>query len=296
MTFSWNHLSAQAHPSGTILEQYLAPIWVYDLGENPLYSSPCGLQLLQIPPSAQSRAVLDINDFVLSSDRHLDVELKQRLLNQEIATYTVEKRLVTHTEELLWVNFNVSRLEFAEPHSPAATYFVIRLEDITEQRKLYDALIRTEEKWKTFVLNSAHLFLQTSNVGRILYVSPAVERILGYPEAELLDCSIAELIHTQDLEEFKVTFQQWVSGSALPQPHLECRWRTRSGQWMYLYLQGQRFPLALNIEGVAISGYNISDRKHLEVALAASERKLKSLTTNGSWPVMKSLPSPFRDN
>ncbi len=292
MTFSWNHLSTQAHQSTTVLENCLAPLWIYDQHEQPLYISPRVCQLLHLPQPTPAQAVWDVNDFVWPGDRDLDTDLKRRLLNRDIHTYTMEKRLVTQTGELLWVNFNVSRLEPTDGQSPSQPYFVVLLEDVTEHRKLHEALVRTEEKWKTFVLNSTHLFLQTSDVGRILYISPAVERTLGYREEELLDCSIVELIHPQDLEEFQFAFRHWLSGMG-PHPNLECRWQTHSGQWMYLYVQGQRFPLALNIEGVAISGYNISDRKHLEIALEASEQKLKSLTSNGVWQYLKPSNSPF---
>jgi PAS domain S-box-containing protein len=226
---------------------------------------------------------LNLYSLIHVDDQHLDDDLKQRLLNQDIHSYTVEKRLITAHHDILWVNLSVSRLEVPDPETGNKIYLAISLEDLTEQHKLYEALIRTEEKWKTFVLNSAHLFLQISDIGRILYVSPAVERTLGYSEEELLDRSIIDLIHTYDLQEFKLAFNQWLSGINSPQTNLECRWQAKSGQWMYLYVQGQRFPLALGMEGIALSGYNISDRKHLEVELQASEKKLKSLAADRCW-------------
>mgnify|MGYP002777069196 CR=1 FL=1 len=231
----------------------------------------------------QAHESLRLQSFIHPEDQYLDDDLKQRLLNQDIHSYTVEKRFITGSTEILWVNLSVSRLEVPDPETGHKMYLAILLEDLTEQHKLYEALIRTEEKWKTFVLNSAHLFLQISDIGRILYVSPAVERTLGYSEEELLDRSIIDLIHTYDLEEFKLAFSQWLNGSASPHVNLECRWQAKSGQWMYLYVQGQRFPMTLGMEGIALSGYNISDRKHLEVELQASEKKLKSLAANRCW-------------
>lgn len=230
----------------------------------------------------QSTTAVSLDTLVHPDDRDLDQDLKQRLLNGEIDSYTTEKRLITQTQGMIWVNFSVSRLELLTASTSQIPYLAIALENTTESHNLYDALVRTEEKWKTFVLNSAHLFLQLSDIGRILYISPAVERTLGYREEELLDRSIVDLIHIHDLNEFNASFQQWRQGNITAQSNLECRWQTKSGQWMYLYVQGQRFQLALEIEGIALSGYNISDRKYLETALRASEKKLKSLT-QPSW-------------
>lgn len=293
MTFSWNHLSTQSNQASTVLEGFLAPVWITDSYGRTLYVSPKFLELLQVPAAAELESFLNLDDFVHPGDRQLDLDLKERLLNHDIHTYTVEKRLITRTNDLIWVNFHVSRLELSEFNPVGHSCFVVMLEDITEQRKLYDALVRTEEKWKTFVLNSAHLFLQTSNVGRILYISPAVEQTLGYREEELLDRSITDLIHNHDLEEFRCSFRQWLQGRTSPHANLECRWQAKSGKWMYLYIQGQRFPMALNIEGIAISGYNISDRKHLEIELEASEKKLRSLTSECAWDLIKAMKSPF---
>lgn len=292
MTFSWNHLSTQSQQAATLLQNLLAPIWVCDSYGKTLYVSPRLLTLLRVPESMGLPSHLHLDQVIYPGDRHLDRDLQERLFHYDIHTYTVERRLLTYTNEVIWVNWQVSRLESPEFPASDNPVMVILIEDITEQRKLYDALVRTEEKWKTFVLNSSHLFLQTSEIGRILYISPAVERTLGYREEELIDRSITDLIHPHDLDEFRVSFEQWLSPNGFPRTNLECRWQNKSGKWMYLYVQGQRFPLALQIEGVAISGYNISDRKHLEVELEASERKLKSLTSDRTWETIQTINSP----
>jgi len=226
---------------------------------------------------------LNLESFVHPDDQGLDHELRQSLLRGEIESYTTEKRIITSTGDTIWANFSVFQISIPSPDQRETAALAVVLEDVTESHNLYEALVRTEEKWKTFVLNSAHLFLQLSDIGRILYVSPAVERTLGYQEEELLDRSVVDLIHHHDLADFRTSFQRWLEGDTTAHSDLECRWKSKSGKWMYLYVQGQRFPLALEIEGIAISGYNISDRKHLEIALRDSEKKLRSLTAQTPW-------------
>ncbi|MDX2239070.1 MAG: PAS domain-containing protein [Leptolyngbyaceae cyanobacterium bins.302] len=269
----------------TLLERSSSAIALIDAAGTIL---KCNQRLLGLLKT-QSRKFLNLEAFVHPDDRTIDNNLKLRLFHGDLDSYTMEKRLITQNHDIVWINYTISRLNQTNPDSFDKTLFVVLLEDITEQCKLYEALVRTEEKWKTFVLNSSHLFLQISDVGRILYLSPAVERVLEYQEEELLDRPILDLIHPHDLPEFKLIFAQWLQGNST-HTNLECRWRTKSARWMYLYLQGQRFPMALGMEGIAISGCNISDRKHLEIELEASEKKIKSLTSERPWQSVKGSP------
>jgi two-component system NtrC family sensor kinase len=275
----WNSFGTQSNQAATVCEGLLAPFCVYDAQGKTLYTSQKFLDLLQITVEQVTPKPLYLDDFVHPDDRWLDLDLKQRLIQADINHYTIEKRLMTQTQDIIWVNLTVSRLEGADFKSARQACFVALLEDITDQRRLHDALIRTEEKWKTFVLNSPHLFLQISDLGSILYMSPAVERTLGYQEAEILDRPILDFIHPHDWNEFRYSFYQWINGHPSLDSDLECRWRTKSGGWSHFYMHGQRFPLALGIEGIAMTGCNISDRKQLETALAISHRTLKSLMT-----------------
>lgn len=221
-----------------------------------------------------------IEKMVHPEDKWIDLELKQKLLTGEIESYNVEKRFISQSNEVIWLNVSVSLIKVSACMNKHKKYFAVLLEDVTENKKIYSALIRTEGKWKAFVLNNLNLFIQTSSLGQIIYASPAVERILGYRGEELLDWQISTLIHPDDLNEFDLALRLWASDIHSDKLGIECRWRSQSGKWACLYVQGQRFPLALEIDGIAISGYDITDRKLLEVELRASEEKFRSLILN----------------
>lgn len=221
-----------------------------------------------------------IHQFVHPDDRRLDAELSQKLLEGAIQSYTIEKRLISKTRGTLWMNVNVSLIKPAVPVNGCEYYFAVLFEDITESRKIYNALVVTEEKWKALVLNSPYLFIQTNNTGQILYASPAIESILGYREEELLGRAVTEFIHPKNVNEFERMFQVWSTLQDNDQAAIECWWRVQSGRWVSLRLQGHRFPSTLGIDGIVISGHNITDRKCLEVELQASEEKFKSLVLN----------------
>lgn len=221
-----------------------------------------------------------LEDLTSPDDQFIDADLKQTLLSGAIPSYTTEKRFIARNNEIVWTKTRVSLAQKSDGVRQDDRCFMVLLEDITENRNVYNALIRTEEKWKAFVFNSPYLFIQTSHTGQIVYISAAVERLLGYSEAELLGRHVTELIHPNHFNEFELILQLWSSGIQPRQPEIECWWRTKAGRWVALSLQGQLFPSALKVDGVVLSGYDITDRKCLEMELKASEERFRSLIIN----------------
>ncbi len=233
------------------------------------------------------RDLLNLEQFVHPDDRLIDQHLKQNLLNESIHTYTIEKRFIAKNNEVLWLNVNVSSIAISACIHGHQRYYAVLLEDVTESKKIYSTLVRTEEKWKTLFLNSPYLFIQTSPSGQMIYVSSAVEDLLGYQQEELLGRQIKELIHPSNLNEVELALQLWNSHIQANQPSIECWWRSKSNRWVALSIQGQQFPSALEIDGVIISGHNITDRKCLEVELRANEEKFRSLVLNSLGAVFR---------
>jgi PAS domain S-box-containing protein len=223
-----------------------------------------------------------IEEFVHPQDQLMDAELRQKLLGGDVEFYTTEKCFVDRNNETIWVSLSVSLASLSIYGNTHQKYFVILFEDITETKKIYSALVRAEEKWKTFVSNSLNLFIQTSNTGQIVYASPSVERILGYKREELLDRYVSDLIHPHDLNRFELALNLWISEAKFNKLGIEIRWQTKSGLWACLYIQGQKIPISLEIDGLIIDGCDVTDRKFLEAELRATEEKFKFLSQNTS--------------
>jgi PAS domain S-box-containing protein len=233
-------------------------------------------ELLQL----SDRSRFNIESFIHPEDVRIDFELKRQLLAESIPTYSIEKRFISKEHETLWVQISISLIKVPNSLGRKQKYYAWIVEDITENRRIYHALVRTEEKWKSFVLNSHYLFIQLNNSGQIIYISPAVENLLGYQEAELVGRSVTELIYTKDVTGFEIALQQWMNHSQVSYLGQESWWQTKAGQWVCLYLQGHRFPSTLELDGIVMSGYNITHRKRLEMDLKTSQEHLESLVLN----------------
>ncbi|GAP95540.1 PAS domain-containing protein [Leptolyngbya sp. NIES-2104] len=238
----------------------------------------CNENLLNLL-GADTQEAINLEEFVHPEDRSSDEQSKRNLLDGLIGFYTIEKRLITKNNGMIWVNLSVSSIEVLTKPSESQ-FFAVILEDITENKKIYSTLVRTEEKWKTLFLNSPYLFIQTSYSGQIIYISPAVESLLGYQSEELLGRQIKELIHPTNLNEIDLALQLWSNNIQTNPSGVEWWWRAKSNRWVALAIQGQRFPSTLEMDGVMMSGHNITDRKALEIELRENEEKFRSLIVN----------------
>ncbi|MBE9008949.1 PAS domain S-box protein [Pseudanabaenaceae cyanobacterium LEGE 13415] len=228
--------------------------------------------------------IVNLEKFVHPEDSSLDQHLKHNLLDRAISSYTIEKRFITRNNGIVWLNLNVSAISLpTHKHQ----YFAVILEDITENKKICTTLVRTEEKWKTLFLNSPYLFIQASNSGQIIYISPAVEMILGYQPEELLGRQIRELIHPSNLNEIDLVLQLWGNDVPTSPTGVEWWWRSKSNRWVALAIQGQRCPSTLAIDSIMLSAHNITDRKALEIELRDQEEQFRSLIVNSMGAVFR---------
>lgn len=270
----WNIPGIQSNISLGFLEQALNPICIYDDRGQVVYASDQFLELLQ----AVKQEVRFFNYFPSKVTPRAALK---RLWQRALQGNQVEFR--TRTRDA-WEEIDCA-LRF---NSEANLMFLVAKKTDTnvhldqntgDYEQAIAALVRTEEKWKTFVLNSPYLFIQTNHTGQIVYVSPAVENLLGYQEAELLGRYVREFVHPRNLKKFGFAFQVWLNSNRSTNSGLECWWRSKSGQWICLFMQGQGFPSELEIDGVVMSGYNVTDRKYLESKLRFNEEKYQSLVS-----------------
>lgn len=103
------------------------------------------------------------------------------------------------------------------------------------ERKRADALLSaSEERFRALVENSSDGVALLDAEGTILYSSPAVHRILGLDPEEFVGRRIFSLIHPEDLEAVRESFQFVLSNSGRSAPPTDVRYRHRDGTWRYI--------------------------------------------------------------
>jgi PAS domain S-box-containing protein len=116
---------------------------------------------------------------------------------------------------------------------PDGLLFNAFIADISERRRADEARVVAENKFRALVEHSADGIALLDESGTVLYASPAVASILGYPVAEFIGTNVFTLIHPSDLPRARDRFQATLAGEAATVVP-ELRYRHREGTWRYL--------------------------------------------------------------
>jgi len=269
----WNASKIQSSSFLSFLERSLKPLAVYTPQGEPVYASQSLLELLQVGDTLVS--FFDYFSRSSTPQNVLRAYWERALKGEPTCFLTFFKEDLGEIECLLEFDSNTNLMFaalVAKSHSDRAIYDLVQAHEQTIM-----ALIKTKQYWKNFISNSPYFFIQTSHSGQIIYSNAIAQQLLGYREEELAGRHITELIHPRHFSEFEFIFQQWRSLLRLQPLGIECWWRTKARQWIALYIKGQRFPSTLDLDGVAISGYSITERKHLQHKQKVIEKQFQSL-------------------
>ncbi len=231
--------------------------------------------------SSEEGSIRSLDSLVHPEDQDLDADLRQRLIAGELPHYTIEQRFIAANQDVIWMNKTVLLTPapsglMGSNFTGDRQYLTVLLEDITETKKVYHALAWSEGKWHEFVSTSSNLYLECGLAGQIVYASSMIHPILGYSPDEVLDSYLSDLIHPEDLNHFDQALRSWTNRLETGRPGIECRWQHKTGEWIYLYLQGKRFAPSVESSTLLIQAYNVTDRRILEEELT----RFKALALN----------------
>lgn len=143
--------------------------------------------------------------------------------------------------ELLWRKDGSSFLAEYEAHPlgwPSAQLaYVVTFQDLTEIQRAKDVLRQSEEKFRRILASIPDVAWTCDRKGRLVYVSPKVEAVLGYTKREI--CATAELwlgrIHPGDFGVIKRAyaglFERQLSFD------VEYRIRRKDGEWIWVQVR-----------------------------------------------------------
>jgi two-component system cell cycle sensor histidine kinase/response regulator CckA len=115
---------------------------------------------------------------------------------------------------------------------------VIVNRDITERKKVQEALVRSEGSFRSLVEGAPHGIYRATTTGQFLQVNPALQRMLGYESAqELFKADLATQVF-RNISDYQLMNQSLASSNELKDVELE--WKRSNGDPIVVRCSGHR--------------------------------------------------------
>jgi PAS domain S-box-containing protein len=131
----------------------------------------------------------------------------------------------------------------------------------------------SEEKFRALTLHSGDIISLIDAQGRLLYNSPASERISGFSAEELAGVDTFQFIHPDDQAAVGQAFQQLLAapGSAVT---VQYRYRTKAGGWTWMEAVASNQLDNPDVRGVVVNSRDITERKRADEERGRLETQL----------------------
>ncbi|HKJ92373.1 MAG TPA: PAS domain S-box protein, partial [Longimicrobiales bacterium] len=114
-----------------------------------------------------------------------------------------EVRLLSRNGEPVDVSVSVSRLQDGHGRSVGS---VVIARDVRQRKRIEEALRQSERYFRALIENAHDVVTVVAPDGRVIYESPAVERVLGQPGEQRVGSSVFQDLHPEDRDRARAAF------------------------------------------------------------------------------------------
>lgn len=162
-------------------------------------------------------------------------EQEQRILSFKMAMEKgglfeqKERTMLSKSNQIRYVELNSTIFNDA---TEDVRYLTVIGEDVTERRKVSEALARSNAQLQDLINNTSDLIQIISISGRFLYVNKAWIEITGYESDELATLRLKDILHPDFAEEAFLKFEKIKNGEKIAD--FEVVFRRKDGRRLYL--------------------------------------------------------------
>ncbi len=188
----------------------------------------------------------------------------------------IDIRAVSKSGEEIAISFAASVIKDAEG-VPKTLVAVMR--DITKRKRAEEALRKREENFRVLVENSMDISLITNSDMTVRYVSPSVERIMGYHPEEVVGKNALEFLSPEDVQYITANLDNFTKNPRQPVA-LEVRFRHKDGSWHIVEGITNNLVDDPSVRGFVVNARDITERKWTEEMLREREEHFRALIEN----------------
>jgi len=133
---------------------------------------------------------------------------------------------------------------------------------------------RFEARFHQFVTHTSDVLTVFDEQGNVEYISPSVERVLGYEQDEMQDSDLFEYVHPDDLSNALTEFGRMIDDPGYIAV-IEHRYRHADGDWIWAESRGQQVESGPLEDHVVVTTRDISERKQREQELERQNQRLE---------------------
>ncbi len=150
------------------------------------------------------------------------------------------------------------------------------VEDVTAQRRVQQALRKSEERFRSLVQHSSDIITVLDGFGTVTYLSPSIEHLLGYSPEELMGQNPFDMVHPEDRRRLDILLERVIRKSG-SQGSVEFRMRHAEGHYVYIESVGANLLHDVNVGGIVLNSRDITERKRTEAVLVAAKEQAEEV-------------------
>jgi len=141
--------------------------------------------------------------------------------------------------------------------------FVVRMfgRASEEKEQARETVVRNERRMSAFVQNASDVIVVLDRDRSFIYVSPAIERILGAPAESYLGPNHVQMIHPEDLEVTRDILLEVIEHPGR-QFRTEMRVQHHDGSWLWMEASLVNLLDEPAVGGIVVNLHDVTDRRH----------------------------------
>ena len=266
------------------VEQSVENIYIMDVETRRILEANATLQNL-LGYSSEEIKELTVYDFVAHSPENIDRKIEEVMKQKRLLIG--ERRNRRKDGGLVDVEVSASFITYG---GKKALCVVSR--DITERKKAEEELRKSEKRFQDIVANTGDWIWEVDADGKYTYISPVVERILGYTTEEVIGKHFYDFFHPDERKQLKAAVFEVFTR------------KERFISFINRNIHKDGHVVILETSGIPIIGHDgkllgyrgadrdITERKKAEKVMEASEEKYRTLTENINVGIYRNTPGP----
>ncbi|HEX2181641.1 MAG TPA: PAS domain S-box protein [Rubrobacteraceae bacterium] len=189
----------------------------------------------------------------------------------------LELPAVRKTGEEISVEMSLSPIEPIRDLGDGQRRYVLAVvRDITERKRTEEALRESEARFHALVQNALDIVMVTDAQGTVRYISPSIERVLGYRPEEMVGTNTAAYIHPDDLERALGELSGAASRPGVHPVAVETRVRHKDGSWRNLEGIANNLLDDPVVGGIVFNHRDVTERKGAEEEVKRLNEELEN--------------------